>query len=178
MINKVKKTDWFKIDGEQLVDILNLVTVYEQILTIDELDEKTIHSILFEDVRDDDNFSISKKKLEEIVDKQRDRFIKIKCSMLQQLLDFGINTNEEVLNNSNQPHKIKTPQTVEEEKVEKYSEYEILQFEDEHSQNSSEIDELERDIENGNIDSTINDRIETLKEINEMLELKLYPNSI
>ena len=85
---------------------------------------------------------------------------------------------EEVVNNSNQPQNIKTPQKVEEEKVEKYSEYEILQFEDEHSQNSSEIDDLERDIENGNIDSTINDRIETLKEINEMLELKLYPNSI
>lgn len=93
-MKKVKNTDWFKIDGEQLVDVMNLVTVYEQILTIDGLDEKTIHSILFEEVSDDDNFSISKNKLEEMVDKQRDRFLKIRTSLLQQLLDFGNKSNQ------------------------------------------------------------------------------------
>lgn len=94
MINKLTKTDWFKIDGEQLVDVMNLVTVYEQILTIDGLDKKTIYSILFEDVRDDDNFSISNKILEEKVDKQRDRLLKIRRSLFQQLLDFGNQTNQ------------------------------------------------------------------------------------
>lgn len=94
MKNKLKKTDWFKIDGEQLVDVMNLVTVYEQILTIDGLDKKTIYSILFEDVRDDDNFSISNKILEKKVDKQRDRVLKIRRSLFQQLLDFGNQTNQ------------------------------------------------------------------------------------
>jgi hypothetical protein len=93
-MNKVKKTDWFKIDGKQLVDVMNLVTVYEQILTIDGLEKKTIYSILFEDVRDDENFNISNNKLEKMVDEQRDRFLKIRRSMFQQLLDFGIKTNQ------------------------------------------------------------------------------------
>ena len=93
-MNKVKKTDWFKIDGEQLVDVMNLVTVYEQILTIDGLDKKTIHSILFKDVRDDENFSISDDKLKKMVEEQSDRFLKIKGRMIQQLLDFEINTNQ------------------------------------------------------------------------------------
>ncbi|MDC3340863.1 hypothetical protein OAV50_00055 [Flavobacteriaceae bacterium] len=93
-MKKVKNTDWFKIDGEQLVDVMNLVNVYEQILTIDGLDEKTIYSIFFEDVRDDENFSISKEKLEEMVDKQRDRFLKIRGSLIQQLINFGNETNQ------------------------------------------------------------------------------------
>lgn len=58
--------------------------------------------------------------------------------------------------------------------VPKLSDFKILELEDEHSQNTSEIEELEREMENGKFDGDMEYQIETLKERNEQISKMIY----
>ena len=58
--------------------------------------------------------------------------------------------------------------------VPKLSDSEILELEYEHSQNSSEIEELEREMESGKFDCDMEYQLETLKERNEQISVTIY----
>lgn len=58
--------------------------------------------------------------------------------------------------------------------VPKLSDYEILKLEDEHSQNSSEIEELESEMESGKFDDDMEYQLESLKERNEEISQMIY----
>ena len=58
--------------------------------------------------------------------------------------------------------------------VPKLSDSEILELEYEHSQNSSEIEELEREMESGKFDGDMEYQLETLKERNEQISVTIY----
>ncbi|MAZ38222.1 MAG: hypothetical protein CL842_12300 [Crocinitomicaceae bacterium] len=55
-----------------------------------------------------------------------------------------------------------------------YDDLEIIEFEDEHSQNLNEIEELEREMESGKFDGDMEYQIETLKERNEQISKMIY----
>ena len=58
--------------------------------------------------------------------------------------------------------------------VPKLSDSKILELEDEHSQNTSEIEELEREMESGKFDGDMEYQLETLKERNEQISVTIY----
>ena len=58
--------------------------------------------------------------------------------------------------------------------VPKLSDFKILELEDEHSQNTSEIEELEREMESGKFDGDMEYQLETLKERNEQISVTIY----